>query len=392
MSRIQTTMTGSWFRTQEIRRLLETKTCPTGEISDMHSEQLHVSETRAIRDQLNAAGNSRGLDWISNGEQRKAGYSMYLPNRFAGFSKSEKVTIPVLPSFIEEMDESNPKSLEERRQGNNSFTAARIESKLQYIGEVFAKREAEAALELAKAEGADRIFIPSPSPGVVTICFPRTEVYPSHEEYLFSVAREMRREYEVILSAGVDLQIDAPDLAMAKQRGIVGVDFFQVLSQHVDAINESIKGLPRERIRVHYCYGNWVGSHKFDADFRRLLPEIMRLQVGTIVGEMANPRHEGDALILEEYLQENSWPSNTKFAIGVIDVKTPVVETPQTVAAKIERVGRIEKLDPKFLFAGTDCGFETFAGFGNVSYPIGKLKLKALVEGAELASQRLGLN
>lgn len=391
MSKIQTTMTGSWFRTEEISRLLRTENCPTGEIHERYSHELSLAETRAIRDQLHPAGNSRGLDWISNGEQRKAGYAVYLPNRFEGFSKSEKATIPVLPTFIEEMEESNPKSLEERKQKNNSFAAPMIESKLEYVGEASAKREAEAAMKIANSEGANRIFVPSPSPGVVTICFPRTVVYRTHEEYLFSIAKEMRKEYEAILSTGVDLQIDSPDLAMAKQRGVANVDFFEVLPLHVDAINESIKGLPSERIRVHYCYGNWVGSHKFDADYRKILPEIMRLKVGTIVGEMGNPHHEGDALILEEYLEENEWPNDTKFAMGVIDVKTPVVETPETVATRIERVARIEKFDPQLLIAGTDCGFETFAGFGNVSYPVGKLKLKALVEGAALTTRRLGL-
>lgn len=392
MPKIQTTMTGSWFRTEEISGLLRIENCLKGEIPETYSEQLLLAETRAIHDQLHPDGNSRGLDWISNGEQRKAGYAVYLPNRFEGFSKSEKVTIPVLPTFIEEMEESNPKSLEARKQHDNSFSAAKIESKLEYVGDASAKREAEAAKKIASAEGAKRIFVPSPSPGVVTICFPRTNVYRTHEEYLFSIAKEMRKEYEAILSTGVDLQIDSPDLAMAKQRGVPDIDFFEVLPRHVDAINESISGLPRERIRVHYCYGNWIGSHKFDADYRRVLPEITRLEAGTIVGEMANPHHEGDALILEEYIIENAWPTNTRFAIGVIDVKTPVVETPETVAARIERVANIEKLDSKLILAGTDCGFETFAGFGNVSYPVGKLKLKALVEGAALASRRLGLD
>jgi len=105
---------------------------------------------------------------------------------------------------------------------------------------------------------------------------------------------------------------------------------------------------------------------------------------------MANPRHEGDALVLQDYLKEHSWPKGLKLAAGVIDVKTPTVETPQTVAARLERLASIEKLDPNDILGGTDCGFETFANMGNVTRLVGLQKLEALANGAALASQRVG--
>jgi 5-methyltetrahydropteroyltriglutamate--homocysteine methyltransferase len=178
---------------------------------------------------------------------------------------------------------------------------------------------------------------------------------------------------------------------MGKQTGDWGADYYEALPKHVDAINEAIAGLPRDRIRVHYCYGNWVGSHRFDADYSRVLPEFLRLKVGTVVGEMANPAHEGDALVLRDYLKEHDWPKGLRLAAGVIDVKTPIVETRQTVAARLERLASIDKLNPNNILGGTDCGFETFASMGNVTYAVGLRKLEALAEGAALASQRLGL-
>ena len=202
----------------------------------------------------------------------------------------------------------------------------------------------------------------------------------------------MRKEYRAILEVdGIDLQIDSPDLAMAKQRGLPDIDFFKALPKHVDAINEAITGLPAERIRIHYCYGNWLGSHRFDADYAKILPELLRLKGGTLVGEMANPRHEGDSKILGDYLKDNSWPRNLKFAMGVIDVKTPIVETRETVAGRLERVASIDGINPKEILGGTDCGFETYAGLGNVSRTVAIQKLRSLVAGAELASERLGL-
>jgi len=384
-------MTGSWFRTPEIMGLLPES--PTGEISLDHKDVIEAAERRAIRDQAHPRGAIRGLNWVSNGEQRKAGYTYYLPNRFDGFSKSEKVAMPMQPSMIEEFQESNPQFAQMLSSGRmRGFDFPKIESKLRYHGAELARKEAQDAAKLAKEEGAERIFVPAPSPGVTTIFFPRSEAYRDHYEYLFDVGKELRKEYEAILSVdGVDLQLDAPDLAMGKQTGSWGVDFYEVLPKHVDAINEAVAGLPRERIRVHYCYGNWIGSHRFDADYGRVLPEFLRLKVGTIVGEMANPAHEGDATVLREYLNEHPWPKGLKLAAGVIDVKTPIVETKQTVAARLQTLARIDKINSNDILGGTDCGFETFASMGNVPYVVGLQKLEALAEGAALASQRLGL-
>lgn len=380
-------MTGSWFRTKEVMELLTQEKSPNGEISLEHKQIIEKAETNAVRDQLHPGGSQRGLDWVSNGEQRKAGYAWYLPNRFSGFSKNEKVVMPLLPSFVEEMQESSQIDLT-KRQGSG-FAVPKIEQKLQYTGKELARKEAEDAARIARKEGAKRIFLPAPSAGVVTICFARENVYRDHYEYLFDVAKELRNEYRAILEIdGVDLQIDAPDLAMGKQRGVWGVDFFDALPRHIDSINESIEGLPKERIRVHYCYGNWVGSHKFDADYSRILPELLRLKSGTLVGEMANPRHEGDVLPLNDYLKDHEWPKGMKFAMGVIDVKTPIVETPETVATRLERVASIDNFRHEDLLAGTDCGFETFASFGNVTYPVALQKLEALVKGAELFEKR----
>jgi len=384
-------MTGSWFRTPEIMALLPQS--PTGEISLDHKDVIEAGERRAIRDQVHPRGAHRGLNWVSNGEQRKAGYTYYLPNRFDGFSKTEKVAMPMQPTMIEEFQESNPQFAQMLSSGQmRGFDFPKIERKLRYRGAELAKQEALDAARLAKEEGAEKVFVPAPSPGVTTIFFPRSEVYNDHYEYLFDVGRELRKEYEAILSVdGVDLQLDSPDLAMGKQTGVWGVDFYEALPKHVDAINEAIAGLPRDRIRVHYCYGNWVGSHRFDADYSRVLPEFLRLKVGTIVGEMANPAHEGDALVLQEHLKEYDWPKGLKLAAGVIDVKTPIVETKQTVAARLQRLASIDKINPNDILGGTDCGFETFASMGNVTYQVGLQKLEALADGAALASQRLGL-
>jgi 5-methyltetrahydropteroyltriglutamate--homocysteine methyltransferase len=386
-------MTGSWFRPPEIIELLNPQKTPNGEISEEYSSIVLAAERRAIRDQLHPLRSNKGLDWISNGEQGKAGYTFFIPNRFYGFSSKERVTMQFPASLVEEWMESNPSVLQ-LRQSAASFSVPKIESPLQYHGEALARKEAEEALKLAREEGlgqGQRVFVNTTSPGVITIFFPRSEAYHDHYDYLFGLAKELRKEYQALLSVdGIDIQIDAPDLAMGKQTGSWGVDFYEALPHHIDAINEAISGLPSERIRVHYCYGNWNGSHRFDADYRKVLEQFLRLKAGTIVGEMANPRHQGDALILADYLKEHDWPKHMKLAAGAIDVKSPIVESAETVAARLERLARLDKIGPERLLGGTDCGFETFASMGNVTYQVGLQKLKSLAEGAALLSERIG--
>jgi 5-methyltetrahydropteroyltriglutamate--homocysteine methyltransferase len=389
---IQTTMTGSWYRTPEILELIRPDRCPTGEISPEHADAVEAAERRAIRDQLHPLGSEKGLDWVSNGEQRKAGYTYYLPNRFTGFSTTEKSQMEVQPTMIEELTESNPALVGALKGGG--FSLAKVVDRLQYVGGDLARKEAVDARRLASLEGGTNVFIPAPSPGVITVFYPQSSAYSDHTDYLFSLGKELRKEYEAILSVpGIVLQLDSPDLAMGKQTASWGGDhFFSRLAEHVDAINEAISGLPSERIRVHYCYGNWNGSHRFDADFSKVLPELLRLKAGCLVGELANPRHEGDSLVIEGYLKEHDWPKGLKLAAGVIDVKTPIVESPETVALRLERLARLDKIGPGNLLGGTDCGFETFAYVDNVTYAVGLQKLKSLAEGARLESDRLGLS
>jgi 5-methyltetrahydropteroyltriglutamate--homocysteine methyltransferase len=384
-------MTGSWFRTPKMAALI--KRSPSGEVSSKYKDIIQEAERRAVRDQLHPEGNSTGLHTVSNGEQRKSSYTAYLPNRFHGFSRGEKALVKITSEFVKEMRESNPGFLTRFGGASPSYHLPRVDDRLEYHGEELARSEALDALLLAKEEKAPRIFIPSASPGVLSIFFWPGRIYRDHLEYIFDVAKQIRKEYMAILGVdGVDLQIDAPDLAMAKVAAVGwGMDFYEALPHHIDAINEATAGLPTSRIRVHYCYGNWVGSHRYDADFTRIVPELLRLNAGTIVGEMANARHEGDALRLEDYLKEHSWPKGLTLAAGMIDVKTPMVESPETVAGRLERLAKIDRLGPEKLMAGTDCGFETFAGVNNLTYKVGLQKLQALAMGAGLSSERLGL-
>ncbi len=411
---IRATMTGSWNRPPEIMELLQRS--PTGEIdTSRHREVVLAAEEQAIADQLEA-----GLHTVSNGEQRKSGYTTYLPNRFMGFSKTERGQIAVPPDLIDELGESSPEIKQlfesggklplrmrllsrflppEMRQRLTAmemvFSLPLVEAPLEYVGADLARQEALDARELARKLGAPGIFLPSPSPGVITLFYRAKEsAYPDHEAFLFGLADELRKEYQTILEVdGVDLQIDAPDLAMgyhlAQEWGpdYEGENFYSGMEVHLQAINQAIEGLPAERIRLHSCYGNYVGSHSHDADFERILPILAKANVGMLVFEAANPQHEGDLKAIEIYVQRHG-PPDQDLALGVIDVKTPIVESRETVAMRLTSLAQAG-IDPDKIWAGTDCGFETFMAFGNVSYRTAKAKLRAAAQGAELANEWL---
>ena len=379
----KTTMTGSFYRTKEIVELLGKS--KTGEVSEKNSKEIETAEKLAVSDQLHPGGSKYGLTWVSNGEQRKSGYTTYIPNRFSGFSKTKKASTKFSNEFYAELMEANPfmaKVIEETK----AFELPAIEQTLEYTGSKHAKREAEDAIRIAKKLGAKRVFVPAPSPGVITVFYPHGKAYHDHEDFLFSLSKELSKEYRAILSVdGVDLQIDAPDLAMAKSLGLEWTkDFMTVLPKHVSAINAAISGLPSKRIRVHYCYGNYAAPHLTDPDYGKVLPHILKLKVSTLVGEMANPRHAGDPLIIKKYVKEHGWPKNLTFAAGVIDVKSSFVETPETVNLKLQNLANIDDIGPERIMGGTDCGFETFAGLGSVSRNIALKKLESLAKGARL--------
>lgn len=377
----RTTMTGSWFRPPELVARLARS--PTGELGPEDEAVYLAAERQAIRDQLHPDGAGHGLDQVSPGEQRVTGYTTFLPNRFDGFSKSERVAMPFSPELIAEMAESNPALAAQLGATRDAFSLPKIVAPLRYRDASAAKRAAADAVRLAREEGAAGVFLPAPSPGVITIFYPNNpQVYPTHADYLNGLSAELAKEYRAILEVpGITLQIDAPDLAMGKQTASDwGIGFYDALPLHVDAINRAVAGLPRERIRIHYCYGNYAASHRSDADFARVLPELVRLRTSAIVGELANPRHEGDLLILQEYAREHGWPNGLAFVGGVLDVKTPIVESPRTIRLRLDLLAKA--VGAENTWGGSDCGFETFAGMNGVPRTVALQKLRALVDGA----------
>jgi 5-methyltetrahydropteroyltriglutamate--homocysteine methyltransferase len=201
------------------------------------------------------------------------------------------------------------------------------------------------------------------------------------------LADALRVEYETIVSRGHVLQIDAPDLAMERHVTYAGrpiEEFLSFVDLVVDAINRALVKVPVDRIRLHVCWGNYEGPHNHDVALGEILTHLYRARVGALMISMANPRHEHEYRCFERH----PLPSNMVLIAGVIDTTTNYIEHPQVVAERIERVARAVG-DPHRVMAGTDCGFETSTGLAPVAEEVVWEKLRALRDGAALATQRL---
>ena len=378
--RILTTHTGSLPRDAELEDLLIRK--ERGE--EVDPVQLERVAERGV-EQVIAEQVATGIDVINDGEQPRVGFQTYVPMRMRGFGGASS-----RPAFADFTRYPDYAELWQKRGWVTSkvFDAPQAVAELEYADLSDARSECEM---FARASGASdgryrERFVTAASPGIVTTTM-LNAYYDTHEDYVRAVARELRKEYELIHSHGFLLQLDCPDLAMER----VGLfqheptsRFLEVVETHIAAINEAVANIPADRIRLHVCWGNWDGPHDSDVALADLLPILYQARVGALSLELGNPRH------LHEYraFERHPLPDSMVLIPGVIDVKTNIVEHPEVVAGRIERAVAAVG-DRTRVIASTDCGFGTFAGWTLVAPSVAWAKLAALRAGADLATSRL---
>jgi 5-methyltetrahydropteroyltriglutamate--homocysteine methyltransferase len=326
-----------------------------------------------------------GIDIPNDGEQGRVGFQTYVAQRMSGFAGQSNRRKPRefedFPLFAERLLSRFP------RRGKQ-FNAPQAVADIHYQDLSAIKREIELLKRQAKAAGKQPgdVFMTAPSPGIISTTLVNAH-YASHEDYLFALAREMRNEYRAISEAGLILQIDAPDLAMDRHiafQDLSEAEYVGVCETHVAAINSAIDGLPRDRVRLHCCWGNWEGPHTHDIALGHILPVLVRAHVGALSIEFGNPRHQHEF----EALRRHKLPDDMILIPGVIDSTSSFVEHPQVVARRIEEA--VSALgDRERVIASTDCGFGTFAGREWVTEDVVWAKLKSLRDGADIASNRL---
>jgi 5-methyltetrahydropteroyltriglutamate--homocysteine methyltransferase len=377
--RILTTHTGSLPRSPEVLELIFAR----GEgnpIDDAEWDRLVRDEVAAtVRRQVDA-----GIDIVSDGEVGKNGYSIYVQDRLTGFDGEG--SFPVTPDMIEFPDYA------ERLGGEFGEAFQRVRTPA-CTGPISVKdpdasrRDIENLKAATEGVDAEEVFMTAASPGVIAF-FLENQHYATHEDYLGAIADAMRTEYEAIAEAGFTLQLDCPDLAFAPSRfasfGDMGAqEIKRAVELNVEALNHATSGIDPDRMRLHVCWGNYPGPHIFDVPLSELIDVVLRARPNGISFEACNPRHAHEWRVFEDV----ELPEEKVLIPGVIDSTTNYVEHPELVAQRLERYGRLVGMER--VIAGTDCGFETFAGFTSVAPTVVWRKLASMAEGARLATREL---
>lgn len=321
-----------------------------------------------------------GLDVVSDGETSKIGYSTYIKDRLNGFG-GEFAPKP----HLDLADHA------EFRKRMTAFLGPQTFRRMTCVGPVSIKDAAAAKIDIENfraaltASSAAEGFLNAASPGVVS-SFQPNRYYQSHEAYIEALAEALRPEYEAITNAGLVLQIDCPDIAMSRHTGfqdLTEAEFLKRAAFDTEALNHALANVPASQVRIHICWGNYEGPHDHDIALTKILPIVLNAKAQAISFEAANPRHEHEWAVWHNA----KLPDDKILIPGVLDSSTNYVEHPELVAQRIERFTNV--VGRERVIAGTDCGFGTFAAYSKVDPAIAFKKLRALVEGAAIASKRL---
>jgi 5-methyltetrahydropteroyltriglutamate--homocysteine methyltransferase len=377
--RILVTHVGSLPRNNELSDLLIRRE----EGSPIEPGQLARAMDDAVRHVVQKQAVS-GVDIGNDGEQQRVGFQTYVAQRMSGFAGESKrrrgKDYEEFPELIEVLMHRFPKR-------SRMQNAPEARSEISYIGAATIREETGRLKRTVQETSTfSECFMTAPSPGIVSSTM-LNAYYDSHESYLMALARELRKEYLAIHEAGFLVQIDSPDLAMDRSmfyRDLTDAQFVAAIEKHIAAINKAIEGIPRDRVRLHCCWGNWDGPHVFDVPLDLVLPVLYQAKVGALSIEFANPRHQ------HEYaaLRRHPLPPEMLLLPGCVETTSNIVEHPEVVARRIqEAVAAVG--DRERVIASADCGFGTFTGREWVIEPAVWLKLQSLREGANLATSRL---
>ena len=377
MTKILTSHVGSLPRTQDVVDFIFAR--ENGESYDQAAFDNCMSSAcnETVRRQVEA-----GVDIVSDGETSKISYATYVKDRYTGFSGDSPRNAPAdlkqFPSFLERLANSG---------GTPQY------ARPMCTGEVTSKGQGELQADIDNlkagmaAHGATRGFMNAASPGVISL-FLQNQHYATREAYLAALADAMKEEYETIVGAGLDLQLDCPDLALSRHMLFADLsddEFVKIAAMHVEALNHALREIDPARVRVHICWGNYEGPHVCDIDMDKVFSTLMKTRARYVLFETSNPRHAHEWTVFRDRASEI--PDDKVLVPGVVDTTTNFVEHPELVAERIARFVGI--VGAERVIAGSDCGFGTFAGFGAVDPEIAYAKLTSLAEGAALASSRL---
>ena len=375
MSKIKTTHVGSLPRSKFLSELLFKK--DNDETFDQSELEKIVEEdvNKIVKKQIDI-----GIDIISDGEMSKISYATYIKDRVHGFSGESERKAPKdlddFPSYKEKIAKSG---------GTPTYTRPCCTDELKIKDTQSLIKDINNLKKAIKKNNHNSAFMNSASPGVISNFLPN-KFYKNNDDYLESLSRIMKLEYQEITNNDLYLQIDCPDLALARHmtfKDFTDNEFLVRAERQIECLNEAIKGIDSSKLRMHICWGNYEGPHTYDIGLEKILPIALKANIQTYLIEASNPRHAHEWKVFENV----KLPSDKIIVPGVIDSTSNFVEHEELVKERIIKYSKV--IDKDQIMAGSDCGFSTFAGFGNVDENIVYKKFESLVAGAKLASNTI---
>ncbi len=383
-NRILTTHVGSLPRPQRVVDQLFQQDSGVN-YNEADFDSIMLAETQAVVAQQAAAR----VDVVSDGEMSKISYATYIRHRLTGFEigimpRATPRDLDDFPEFKERLAKLGNTPKYHRPICTGPIAVKDLSGLHKDIANL------QAAVKTAEKTGfTGRAFMNSASPGVIAV-FQPNQYYASHEKYLEALANAMQAEYEAIVAAGLDVQIDSPDLGMGRHikfRDDTEAEFLRNARLQVEALNHALRNVPAERIRMHVCWGNYEGPHHHDIGLEKIIGLVCEAKPSIILFEGANPRHAHEWEVWAAAQKQGIVPDNKILCPGVLDSVNNFIEHPRLVAQRLVQYANIVGRDR--VMAGTDCGFGTFAGFGAVHPPIAYAKLDSMAQGAQMASEEL---
>jgi 5-methyltetrahydropteroyltriglutamate--homocysteine methyltransferase len=376
MTKIHTTHVGSLPRTQKVVDFIfaREKEQPFDQSEFDAAMTEAVDET--VRQQVEA-----GVDYVSDGETSKISYATYVKDRYTGFSgdspRNAPADLKMFPSFLKRLADDG---------GTPQYARPMCTGEVKSKGQGELQKDISNLKDAIAKHGAAGGFMNAASPGVISL-FLQNDHYPTRDAYLAALADAMKEEYETIVGAGLILQLDCPDLALSRHmlfNNLSDAEFVKIAESHVEALNHALRDIPQEKVRVHICWGNYEGPHCCDIPMDTVFSTLMKTKARCVLFETSNPRHAHEWAVFRD--RKSEIPDDKILVPGVVDTTTNFIEHPELVA---QRIGRfVDIVGVERVYAGSDCGFGTFAGFGAIDPSIAYAKLKSLSDGAALASAR----
>ena len=375
MDKIKTTHVGSLPRSKKLSEILfkkdKNELFDQGELDKIIEEDVN----KIVKKQIDI-----GIDIISDGEMSKISYATYVKDRLHGFSGESERRAPKdlddFPSYKEKIAKSG---------GTPTYTRPCCTADLKIKDTKSLTKDISNLKSALKKNNHSQAFINSASPGVISNFLPN-KFYKNDDDYLQILSKMMKSEYEEITNNDLLLQIDCPDLALARHmtfKNVSDEEFLVRAEKQIECLNEAIKDIDSTKLRIHICWGNYEGPHIHDIGLEKILPIALKANVQTYLIEASNPRHAHEWKVFENI----KLPNDKVIVPGVIDSTSNFVEHEELVKNRIIQYSKV--IDKEKLMAGSDCGFSTFAGFGNVDENIVYKKFESLVAGAELASNAI---